>query len=251
MGTKPGVGEESVIIDLPSEAGAAVETDQLLSRLAPGSADFVERQPAGAPGDGTPAVVPGPNGTVAGRSAKTRVAGVPVLQSAGSAHSPLHVAGREREREDVSSSPSQTKRVVAFMASVGMSLAVGLPVVLQVNGLGFGGKPVASQGAPAAVPSSPVTHPIVEPPVQKEPASATPPATVASPNGPTTPAAKPSQKAGPAGPGVHSVQNTPTPPNPPAVAVSPQHPPTAPVSPTPPPTPPTSAPTIQHGSLLQ
>jgi len=228
MATKPGVGEDSVILDLPSEAGAIVETDQMLSALAPSSRDFVERVPV------TP--IDRNASTAVARSAKTRVAGVPVLESAGSAQPFLVPAG-----------PPLMKRVVAFGASLSLCFIVGLPAILKVDGV-VGAPPAASAAPPAPASAvAPPAHTAAVVPAQvpsQAPAapapSEAPAATVAQA---PTPKAGPAKSTGPKGPGAPAGATA----SPPSVAAAPPAT-TAPAAPTAPPTPAT---TLPHGALIQ
>lgn len=233
MGTKPGVGEDSVILDLPSEAGAPIETDQMLHALAPSSRDFVDRVPLRTVDRGA--------ATAVGRSAKTRVAGVPVLEGGGSTTQmpPPFLPGR---------GPSMPKRIAAFGASLGLSFAIGLPFVLKVDGLLGAPLPPPPVAVQPATPSAP--PPVaVPPPPPANPATAQPEATAATTASPATP-------TGPKGTSGKPVQGaaksaTPAPASPPPtnpVAAAP----TPPAAATPA-TPATAAPanTLQHGALIQ
>lgn len=234
MGTKPGVGEDSVILDLPSEAGTAVETDQMLSALAPSSRDFVERVPVIAQ-RGAPTAA-------AGRSAKTRVAGVPVLESHGTSVQPSPF---------LPSGPSMAKRMTAFGASLGLSFIVGLPAVLHADGLFLAPAPGTTAAQP--VQSTPVAPPqtaaVAPPSAQLTQATAAPPASAAQvatvavnpPPPSTTKGVGPKSSTGPAKPTAAPV----TPPAGPA---------TAPVAVTTTPaaaTTPAPATTLPHGALIQ
>lgn len=226
-------------MDLPSEAGAAVETDLMLSALAPQSRDLVAREPLEPRGGVTHADGDrGPHATVAGRSAKTRVAGVPVLD-ADPLPSPLSPPG-----------PSQNKRVAAFMASVGLSFVVGLPLVLRIDGVWGGGRPGApiasvplAANATAAVPT-PVTPSTVATVATQATAVN---AVVAQPLEPAH-AALPGKGQKPAlSAKTASVPATASPPpQAPAALNTAASPPPTPATQTPPP-----ASTLQHGSLIQ
>jgi hypothetical protein len=216
-----------------------VETDLMLSALAPQTRDLVAREPLEHRGATYADRDRGPNATVAGRSAKTRVAGVPLLEAA-VVPSPLGPAG-----------PSQGKRFTAFMASVGLSFVVGLPLVLRIDGVWGGGRaarpdvPIASTPiavtATAPMPTTPAT-PVTQ-------ATAVVNAVVAQPLASTNPAVPPAK--GTRKPVLSA--KTPSVPTPVTAPPAPQAP-AALNTASPPPPPATQAPpapTLQHGSLIQ
>jgi hypothetical protein len=232
MGTKPGVGDQD---QAPlSDLGAEMETDALLASLG-----------SQAPASGGPRVVvelPSPRNAT--RSAKTRVAGAPVVREEGASAvdfpSPPHSLGA---------------RFAAFGASVTLALVVGVPLVLKIDGPRTPSVAAGSNALSAVVASSPPPAVSAMASVPLTPPPSGLPAPVVSASSPAQPSpsnGKPSGKgqAGKVAPGSSTPIAVAVVPTTPAVPEKPSAPPPA-ATPAPPATTAAPASTLTHGGLVQ